>query len=333
VQQTRQKPQLRSLDDLFLIEAGNEKAPQGDTEYAIVDFGLMDSYPNHQFRLYEGRRKEDMTESIRQNGILQPLILRAKNDGRYTILAGHNRKICGMDAGLPGGPAVVKRGLSDDEAKLYVIETNLMQRGFSEMLPSERAAVLAAYHSKLFSQGKRRDIIAELQTLESTGNSRANPTFAEFRKGFRTRETLAEEYGLSPNQIALYLRADKLIGPLKKRLDRDEFALSAASNLSFLTVPEQQAVDKCMELNGFKADMRKSDLLREYSVGKKLGEENIYLVLSGEAGRPSKKNRAPAVKVRKAVYARYFKPEQSAGEIQNIVEKALEMYFSARETL
>jgi ParB family chromosome partitioning protein len=303
----------------------------------------MEEYPEHMFSLYEGQLKEDMTESIRKHGILQPLILRAKDDGRYTILSGHNRRCNGEESGLSEGPAVIKYNLTDADARTYVIETNLLQRSFADMLPSEKALVIDAYHAEMFSQGKRNDILAEIESLENThGNVREstsakfsrsfeagadNRTSAEFRKGYGTRETLAAEYGLSPNRVALYLRVHQLIKPLKERLDRGEFALSAAANLSFLKQSEQKAVDKCIELNGLKPDMKKTDSLRNYSADKKLNDETVYLILNGEIDRPPKKNRTPTVKVAKNIYARYFKPEQSAKEVQEVVEKALEYYF------
>jgi ParB family chromosome partitioning protein len=86
-----------------------------------------------------------------------------------------------------------------------------------------------------------------------------------------------------------------------------------------------------MELNGFKADVRKSGVLRAYSAAKKLNDENIYMILNGELGGPPKKNRTPVVKVSKTVYARYFKPEQSAKDVQDVVERALDFYFSRRK--
>lgn len=337
---TAVKPRLNSLNDLLRLNEtvaetlspqetpAEKQTPPADTEYAVVEFDLMDDYPGHPFRLYSGQRKDDMTESIRQKGILQPLILRAMGDGRYTILAGHNRKACGIDAGLNRGPAIIKHNLTDDEALMYVIETNLMQRSFSDMLPSEKATVLAAYHSKMFSQGKRNDILAEIQSLENPHGKSGQSTSAEFRRSSGTREALAAEYGLNPNQVALYLRAHQLIDSLKTRLDQGEFALSPAANLSFLKAKEQKAVDKCMELNGFKVDMRKSGILREYSEDKGLDNENVYLILNGELGQPTQKDRTPTVKVTKDIYERYFKPEQSAKEVQDVVEKALGYYFA-----
>ena len=90
-------------------------------------------YHNHKFQLYEGERLEDMVESIRQNGVLIPIIVQPKSDGRYEILVGHNRWNASKIAGLPTIPAIVKDGLTEEEAAMYVVESNLMQRGFDDL--------------------------------------------------------------------------------------------------------------------------------------------------------------------------------------------------------
>ena len=109
-------------------------------------------YGNHPFQLYTGERLTDMVESIRQNGILMPLIVR-RVDGEYELLSGHNRQNAARLARLHEVPCLVKEHLSDDVALMYVIETNLMQRSFSDLLPSEKAAVLSMRYNGMFSQG------------------------------------------------------------------------------------------------------------------------------------------------------------------------------------
>lgn len=347
------KPRLNSLDDLLKLNAEThnptgviqpfpektdetaQKQPPANTEYAMVPFELMDDYPGHPFRRYTGQRKADMLDSIREYGILQPLMLRPAENGRYHIMAGHNRKDNGQEAGLLEGPCVIKHNLTDDEAWVYVIETNLIQRSFGDMLPSEQAAVIALRHSKMVSQGKRSDILAEIKQLENPHDSGENGTSVANPQKLYTREALAQEYGLAPYNIAKYLRVNKLIDALKKRLDSREIPLYPAATLSFLTAKEQREVDKCMELNGFKMDGKKADVLREHSEGKKLDDEKIYYILSGELTQAPKKSRNPTVKMTKAVYSKYFTSEQSAKEVQEYVEKALEFYHShmqSRET-
>jgi len=338
VKQGLARPRLQKLDDLFQL---GEAAPQevgfsnqvadGVTVIVMMPFDQLGDFPGHPFRLYEGERRADMIDSIRSQGILQPLIARKLDNGNYHILSGHNRKYCGIEAGLKSAPVIVKCGLSDEDAWVYVIETNLMQRSFADMPPSEKAAVIVAQHSKLFSQGKRNDIISELQILEDPSNYSKNETSSQIAKKFHSDRLVGEQYSLSKDTVARYLRIHKLSSALKKRLDSDEIPFIPAVTLSFLTEQEQSWLDKCLDLNGFKVDIRKADLLRDYSARGKLTEDKLHLILTGELGRPPKKNRTPTVKVSKTIFAKYFKPNQSAKEIQAVVENALEYYFAHQE--
>ena len=113
---------------------------------------------------------------------------------------------------------------------------------------------------------------------------------------------------------------------LKTRLDNGEITFIPGVTLSFLKETEQFILDECIEQNGLYVDIKKADLLREFSEKNKLNEESIVRILSGETMQ-KKSGRTPAVKISKTVYAKYFKAEQSAKDIQEIVEKALEMYF------
>ena len=123
-------------------------------------------YHNHKFELYSGERLEDMIASIKENGVLSPIIVQPNGDG-YEILIGHNRWNASKLAGLPNVPAIIKAGLTEDEAEMYVIESNVMQRGFENLKISEQAAAVALRHSEMFSQGKRNDILRELARLEN----------------------------------------------------------------------------------------------------------------------------------------------------------------------
>ena len=104
-----------------------------------MDFDQMESFPNHRFKLYEGQRLTDMVDSIKQFGVLLPLIVWHTEDGKNIILSGHNRKNAGQLAGLTKGPVIIKENLTFHEARLIVTETNLRQRSFTDMSHSERA--------------------------------------------------------------------------------------------------------------------------------------------------------------------------------------------------
>ena len=333
------KPVLNSIDELFRIAEQRTPAnaeitrpvSKGENEHldsylTELRFSELSDFPEHPFRLYEGERKQDMVDSIREKGVLQPLIIRALDNGDYCILSGHNRKYCGIEAGLESAPVIVKRNLSDADALVYVIETNLIQRSFADMVPSEKAAVLHMQHSKMFSQGKRNDIINELEQLSNPYGNKENTTSSQVAKKLTSMEKVGDSYGLSKDSVARYLRVHQLAPELKTRVDFDEIPFIPAVTLSYLKVTEQKQLDKCMEQNGFKVDMRKADVLRDYSSRGKLDSESIYLILNGEVGQPPKKNRTPTVKVSKAVYVKYFTPKQTTREIQDYVEKALDFY-------
>lgn len=328
---TVSKRRLKTLDDLFLLNGDAEQAapqhgehPAGGRQHTSLPIDLLDPFSKHPFRLYEGERLADMVESIRQHGVLVPIFVRRLGE-RFEILSGHNRVNASKLAGLTAIPAIVLENVTDADAWVYVIETNLMQRSFTDMSHSEKAAVIAAHHSKLFSQGKRSDIIAELKRIENPREAKAGDTSADKPGKLDTREALAKEYGLAPFRIAQYLRVFRLIEPLKLRLDDGQFAVTTAVPLSFLSQGEQTLLHAYLTDTPCKLDGRKAGMLRERSESGGLDEAGIAGILSGKAEAAS---RTPTVKVSKQVYAQYFHPGQPAKEVQDIVEKALALYFS-----
>ena len=125
----------------------------------------------------------------------------------YEMLAGHNRTNAAKIAGLTEVPAIVKTDLSDEDAYVYVIETNLLQRSFAELLPSEKAAVLVARYEKISSQGKRNDIRQEIEALEETcghdvHKSRQRTCGHDVHKSQKSHDGLGEEYGMTGRNIA-----------------------------------------------------------------------------------------------------------------------------------
>jgi len=136
---------------------------------------------------------------------------------------------------------------------------------------------------------------------------------------------VGQEYGLSKDTVARYLRVHQLIVSIKILLDDGNIAFLSAVTLSYLKIEEQTLLVDCIENNDLSVDMKKADILRQFSEKGKLNGETIYKILSGDTA--PKPNRTPTVKINKTVYSRYFKPNQPAKEIQETVEKALEMYF------
>ena len=112
-----------------------------------------------------------MVESIRNHGVLCPVIVQKKGKG-YEMLSGHNRQNAAKLAGLTEIPAIVKTELTEEEAYVYVIETNVLQRSFSELKPSEQAAVMAEHYEKMCGSLRHDEIVKELEALTGKKDSR-----------------------------------------------------------------------------------------------------------------------------------------------------------------
>lgn len=323
---------IKSMDELLMAVEPESQSQTVIAKNGVVrlKFSQVDPYPNHPFRLYSGERLDDMVASISNYGILTPMIVRLKDNSRYEMLAGHNRMNAGTLAGLDEGDFIVKENLTDEEALMYVVETNIMQRSFSDMLPSEKALVLYVRYSKMFSQGKRNDIIEELKMLENPQYIKQNQTCGHDVHKSKSRDKLGSEYKLDGRSIARYLRVYELIPELKNRLDDAEIILEMAVQLSYLKKTEQQDVEKVLAENEFKVDKNRAALLRSYSEGNKLNEKTAYQILSGEVSKKPKSATPPPVKIKHKIYSKYFPADTKANEIERIVDEALEMYFSSK---
>ena len=297
--------------------------PVQDTSVAvngIVSIPVEEIHPfhDHPFRLYEGERLEDMVQSIKDHGVLNPVIVRKAARG-YEMLAGHNRTNAAKIAGLTEVPAIVKTDLSDEDAYVYVIETNLLQRSFAELLPSEKAAVLVARYEKISSQGKRNDIRQEIEALEETCGH-------DVHKSQKSRDGLGEEYGMTGRNIARYMRLDRLIPEFKDAVDKGTLAMVAAVDLSYLNVKMQKMIQQVTEAEGKKLKPKQAVELRK--MGKDITKEGIESVL---AGKEQKKSQSVSVKLPMELYEKYF-AQMDARAVQEIIEKALEGYLGKEAT-
>ena len=333
-------PRIRSLDDLLGVArkventaaAEDKPAQPANNGFQILSPEAIRGFRGHPFRLYEGDRLNDLVESISENGVLVPAIVRKiesdENGFEYEMLAGHNRQNAAVIAHREL-PCIVKENLSDHDAWIYVIETNVLQRSFSEMLPSEKAAVLALRYSKMICQGRRNDIIEELKRLGNPDEIKENKTCGIDCHKSKSRDVVGAEYNLKGRAVANYLRINELSVALKIRIDDGEFTIAAAVQLSYLEQEEQQMVEAVLSESEYKVNESKAVLLREYTG--KLTPERAEQILSGEFNRKPKKSTAAAFKVKPAIYKKYFTASITQKEFDSIVDEALALYFAQKE--
>ena len=304
-------PKRKIFDAVDMMTAD---APQAETGNGLRSLPVdkIKPFRNHPFHLYEGERLDDMVESIREHGVLNPVIVRKKGRG-YEMLSGHNRQNAARIAGLTEIPAIVKEGLTDEEAYVYVIETNVIQRSFTDLAPSEKAAVLSARYEKVISQGKRNDILREIEEIGTCGH--------DVHKS-KSRDGIGEEYGMTGRNIARYMRVDKLIRPFKDKLDAGELTLTAAVEFSYLSEDEQETV----AAQGVKMDEKMAKAVR--AAAGELTEGKLEEIL--HPAKAPAQAKMVSVKIPAEAEEKYFSGLK-AKDRAYLIMQALEAWFAGKE--
>lgn len=245
-------------------ENNNEQTVESNNDnvkVVMIAENKLEDYPNQPFKLYDDDKKQEMIESIKINGIMQPLIVRPIGEGKYQILAGHNRRICAREVGLTELPCIIKENLTDDEAKIYLIDTNLCTR--DNISPMERAK---AYRMKYDTYKKRniKTLMIEEIRKDNYGMARA---------------AMMKEEKTSNGTIQRYLRLTYLIPELQDAIDNDKIKINTGEKLSFLPKQEQNSIAELLEEN-----IKISDSIakRIKQKSEKCREEDIYHYLSKE---------------------------------------------------
>ena len=204
-------------------------------------------FPNHPFKVVDDKEMEKMAETVKQGGIIIPLIVRQRADGNYEIISGHRRKRASQLANLKEVPCIV-RNMSDDEAIIKMVDSN-MQR--EKILPSEKAF---AYKMKLEAekhQGKRTDLTSsQLATkLQEDG----------------TAKKIGKELGESKDTVYRYIRLTELIPELLKLVDEERIAFSPAVEISYLKEDEQYVLHNLIEYNDSTPSQSQAKYLKKLS--------------------------------------------------------------------
>lgn len=311
-------PKRKIFNDAVDVLCGAEDMSALENGIQMLPIDSIHPFRSHPFRMYEGERLNDMVESIREHGILSPVIVWQNSEG-YEMLAGHNRQNAGKLAGLAEIPAIVKMNLSEKDAYVYVIETNVIQRGFAELLPSEKAAVLAERYEKVSNQGKRNDILEEIARLNSTDMAE---TCGHDVHRLKSRDAVGDEYGMTGRNIARYMRINQLDSSLKKRLDDGKLSMVAAVNLSYLSAKEQETISELAEQGVIKLDEKVTKCIK--SLAGEVTEKHVLECLEHKGRKKAdiRKN----IKLSVNVYEKYFANVKDT-DVVGIVESALAAWF------
>lgn len=306
-------------DAVDLISPPEEKVNLVNNGQTMILAEKIVPFHNHPFRLYEGKRFDDMVDSICEHGVLIPVIVQKIADG-YEMLSGHNRWNAAKIVGIKEIPAIVKENLTEREAYAYVIETNMLQRSFDDLLPSEKAAVLAERYEKVMCQGRRNDILEEIAMLNGMD---APETCGHNVHKSKSRDAVGEDYGMTGRNIARYMRLNQTTDQIKKMVDEGTMTMVTAVELSYLSEEEQKQVCTVLDENGGK--IKNAQAVELHNEAGSLTADKVKDILVGDTQEKPVSDAKMFAQIKK----KYFKGK-STDEIMGVLEQALTTWF-ARE--
>lgn len=307
---------MRELPKLDLGMTGYDEMFMNDQERAenrlpkIFDIPLteIDDFPDHPFKVRLDEDMEQLVESVKNRGVITPITLRRKENGRYEIVSGHRRRKACELAGLATVPAEIKE-LTRDEAIILMVESNLQR---SVILPSEKA----------FSYKMR------LEAMKRQQGERTDLTSVPVGQKLSTREMIAENAPDSNTQIQRYIRLTELVPELLDLVDEGKIAMRPAVELSYLNDKEQQDLLPAMELADATPSHAQAVKMRKFSQDGKLTPEVIESIMCEE-----KPNQKEKVSIRYEDARKYIPSSVPYKDTGAFILKALEYYHRHLERM
>ncbi len=290
--------QIASYDDLFKTDAERQADAQERVQSLPLD--KLVPFPNHPFKVRDDEKMLETVESIRERGVLIPILVRPQNDGTFQIVSGHRRCHASLLAGKTEIPAIV-RDMDDDTAILLMVDSNLQRE---ELLPSEKAFAYKMKLDAMKRQGQRTDL--------------TSAQFGRKLDGKESRELLAEQTGESRNQISRYIRLTYLVPDLLDHVDNKTMAFNAAVEISYLTEPEQKMLCEAIEREECTPNLNQARRLKQFSQDGKLDANVMDAIMTEEKPIEDK------LVLKGDVLAKYFPKSYTPSQKQKVIVKLLE---------
>ncbi len=244
---------------------GLDDAPPEGTPLEL-DIDSLLPFPNQPFRPYQEEEMEKMVQSIRENGVISPIVVRPKEDGTYEIISGHNRVEACRRAGFTYVPSFI-RDVDEDTAVILMVDSNLRQR--EKILPIERAKALQMKLEAIKRQGSRTDL-----TSAQVGR--------KLNRNKESREIVADSSGMSRNQVSRFIRLNMLIPSLQGAVNKGSLAFNPAVEISYLDPADQAVVQEVMEREETAPSLSQAQKLKKMAQDGSITDKRINDVLTVE---------------------------------------------------
>ena len=291
---------LKPCVDLFSTEASRQDASLEKIREIPLD--QLIPFKDHPFKVIDDESMMDTVQSIREHGILLPLIARPMPDGKYEIVSGHRRSHAGKLAGLETVPVIV-RELDDDAAVILMVDSNLQREN---ILPSERAFAFKMKLEAMKHQGQRND----LSLCQVGTRSRAD-------------EKLAQSVNESARTIQRYIRLTELLPELLDLVDERKFAFNSAVEVSYLNPEEQGWLAETIDSEQSTPSLSQAQRLKRFSQDGKLTEDMVLAIMSEQ-----KKPETERIVLQSRQISQYFSPSATPKEMETSI---LSMLDTAKE--
>ena len=294
---------LSSYDDIFSTEESRQEEQREQVQQ--IPIGELFPFKNHPFKVLDDDSMSDTVESVKQYGVLSPLIARPRPKGGYEIISGHRRQHAAELAGLETLPVIVRQ-MDDDAAIILMVDSNLQRE---HILPSERAFAYKMKLDAMKNQGTRSD-------LPST----------QVVSKLRSNEKLGAENNQSRETVRRFIRLTNLIPELLDMVDNKTVSFNPAVELSYLSPEQQQEVIRAMDDTQNFPSVSQAKRIKKLAQDGTFTTETVVAIMGEE-----KKSELDTVTIKNDTLRKYFPRSYTPKQMEDTIIKLLEQWQKKRQ--
>lgn len=294
---------LSSYDDIFSTEESRQEEQREQVQQ--IPIGELFPFKNHPFKVLDDDSMSDTVESVKQYGVLSPLIARPRPKGGYEIISRHRRQHAAELAGLETLPVIV-REMSDDAAVILMVDSNLQRE---HILPSERAFAYKMKLDAIKNQGARSDL-----------------TSPQVASKFRSDDEVAKGQGISGDTVRRFIRLTNLIPELLDMVDNKTVSFNPAVELSYLSPEQQQEVIRAMDDTQNFPSVSQAKRIKKLAQDGTFTTETVVAIMGEE-----KKSELDTVTIKNDTLKKYFPRSYTPKQMEDTIIKLLEQWQKKRQ--
>ena len=294
---------LNSYDDIFSTEESRQEEQREQVQQ--IPIGELFPFKNHPFKVLDDDSMSDTVESVKQYGVLSPLIARPRPKGGYEIISGHRRQHAAELAGLETLPVIVRQ-MDDDAAIILMVDSNLQRE---HILPSERAFAYKMKLDAMKNQGTRSDL-----------------TSTQVVSKLRSNEKLGAENNQRRETVRRFIRLTNLIPELLDMVDNKTVSFNPAVELSYLSPEQQQEVIRAMDDTQNFPSVSQAKRIKKLAQDGTFTTETVVAIMGEE-----KKSELDTVTIKNDTLRKYFPRSYTPKQMEDTIIKLLEQWQKKRQ--